>query len=109
MVGQGKAAGTGDHGMHGQIPQFFICFGKQVGEGLLYIGKMSLIVGKEYLMPVIQNGNLDCGRTNVNAKRILHFTHFLYHSFYSLYLFIMRFDTRCHYTTQSIKMQLSNS
>ena len=32
-------------------------------------------------MPVIQNGNLDGRRTDVNAKRILHITHFSFHSF----------------------------
>ena len=79
---------------------------------------MSFVIGKEYLMPVVQNGDLDGGGTDVNAKCILHITHFLFapsciKRYLGLsYLFTyynVFFGTRCHYTTQSVKMQLSNS
>ena len=53
MVGQREAAGAGDHGMYREVPEGFMGLFKKTGEGLLDIGKMSLVVGKEYLMPAV--------------------------------------------------------
>ena len=59
VVCQRQPAGTGDDGMHREVSKLLKGKGKKRREGLPDICKMSFVVGKKYLMPVVQNGDLD--------------------------------------------------
>ncbi len=78
VVCQRETAGTSDDGMHREVSKLFKSLGEKSRKGFPDISKMSFVIGKEYLMPVVQNGNLDGSGTDVDAKRILHITHFLF-------------------------------
>ena len=71
MIGKGETAGAGDHRMDGTVTCDGICFLEQTGQSLPDIGEMSLIVGKEDRMVLVQQSNLDSGGTDINAQCII--------------------------------------
>ena len=85
MIGKCETTGTGNHGMNGTVTCDGICFLKQTGQGLPDIGEMSLIVGKEDSMVLVQQNNLNSGGTDINAQCIiLLFVHVIHDKILSL-------------------------
>ncbi len=67
MFGKSQSAGTGNHWFHIQITQLTGTFFQQCGEGLLDIGKMTLIICKQDIACVVNNGNLNSGGTDIDS------------------------------------------
>ena len=71
MVGEGKSAGAGDHGVKFNISKLFEGFLQQIKERFSDVGKMPFIVRKQNMISIVQNGNFDSGRTDVNTQGIM--------------------------------------
>ena len=71
VIGQGQAAGAGDHGMNSDIAQLFLRFGQQVVECFPDIRMMPPVIREHKRMGGIQNGDLDSCRTYINSKCII--------------------------------------
>ena len=68
VPGNAQAAGAGDGRAEHHLAQLFLCFGKQVRQGVLDIGKMPAVFGEKYLSFLRQNGDLDGGGSDVDAE-----------------------------------------
>ena len=75
MLGKGKTAGAGDHRMQGDIAEFCIGIFQKVRKCLLNVGKMPFIIGEQNLVIFVQNGDFNCGGTDVDSEGILHLIH----------------------------------
>ncbi len=78
MIGEGQAAGSGNHRMHRNVAELFICFLQKGGKCLPDIGKMSFVVGEQNGMLFIENCNFDCSGADINTKCICHIKSFLF-------------------------------
>ena len=67
MAGESQAAGTSDGGKKHESPKFFMGLLQKLCQRLLNIGIMPFVVGKKYVLCIINNGCFYSGGTDIDS------------------------------------------
>ncbi len=71
VVGQGETAGTGDHGVDGDVADKVVSFHEKAVERLADLRMVALVVPEDELLILVHQRHLDGGGTNINTKGVI--------------------------------------
>ena len=71
VVGQGETAGTGDHGVDGDVADKVVSFHEKTVERLADLRMVALVVPEDELLILVHQRHLDGGGTNINTKGVI--------------------------------------
>ena len=70
MLGQGQSTGAGDNRAKQTVTQDTLCLFQKSGQCFLNIGEVTLIIRKQDLMRLIQNGDFNRCGTDIDSQCI---------------------------------------